>query len=315
MVKTGLAVALAAVLLAGCGSGSIPSSSSSGSGLASAYKTTVWQDDFATDPGGTPNPALWATEVGNGSGPPYNNPGWGNNEEEYYLASNATVSGGVLDLHGFADPSVTNFTCSGSPCTYSSAKITSVQTVDLSKPGFLEVKAALPTAAGAWPAIWLLPGTSPVAPNPGAQPTWPSGGELDMAEWLGQYFAGQDSLIQSTFHMPSGNTNPYTDSYEYQKATLSTPVSSFHLYQLAWTPGSIEFAIDNQPLMTCTQSTMSCTPTSGGSFPASSIWPYGTTYSQYYLIMNLAIGGNLGGTPAPGFDQTMQVAYVRYMTP
>ena len=314
MVKTGLAVALAAVLLAGCGSGSIPSSTSSSSGLASAYKTTVWEDNFAADPGGTPSPTLWAAEVGNGSGAPYNNPGWGNNEKEYYLASDATVAGGTLNLHGFADPSVAGDVCSGAPCAYSSAKITSVQTVDLSKPGFLEVKAALPTAAGAWPAIWLLPGTSPVAPSPGVQPTWPSGGEIDMAEWLGSLFAGQDSLIQSTFHMPSGPA-PYTDSYEYQKANLATPVSSFHLYQLAWKPGQIEFAIANQPLMTCTQSTMSCTPINGGNVTAASIWPYGTTYSQYYLIMNLAIGGNLGGTPAPGFDQTMQVAYVRYMTP
>ena len=337
MSKTLLASVLAALLLAGCGSSSIPSTaSSSGSssntgtntgttsvpgttatgGLAANYKTTVWEDNFANDAPGAPSSTYWAAEVGNGAGAPYNNPGWGNNEAEYYLASDATVAGGTLNLHGFADPSVTNFVCSGVPCTYSSAKITSVQTVDLSKPGFLEVKASLPTVSGAWPAIWLLPGTTP-AGNPNAtQPVWPIGGEIDMAEWLGKYFSGQDSLVQSTLHLPSPATGGYADNYEYQKITLSSPLSgNFHLYQLAWTPGQIEFAVDNQTVMTCTESSMSCTTIAGGSYPANAIWPYGTTYTQYYLILNLAIGGNLGGTPAANFNQTMQVAYVRYMTP
>ncbi len=342
MHKTLIALALATTLLAGCGSGSIsslnsaPSTSASqpagaAATLASAYKTTVWQDNFANDPTGTPSSAYWAAETGNGA--EYGNRGWGNNEAEYYLPSNATVSGGYLDLHGHADPSVLNDACgvSSGNCLFSSAKLTSVQTVDLSKPGFLEIKASLPTSTGSWPALWLLPGTSPGSTFPpstaqlATQPTWPIGGEIDIAEWFGTYFSGQNSTVQSTLHLPSGTPNPnYTDSYEYQQTTLSSPIAgNFHLYQLAWTPGQIQFAVDDQVVMTCTQSTMRCTPTVAGlaPYPASSLWPYGTTYKSYYLIMNLAIGGNLGAphqdnTQVPAnYDQTMNVAYVRYMTP
>ena len=343
MLKIILAALIGAGLLAGCGSRSIATpgalsgtsagnTTSSVSSLASNYSTVVWEDDFRTDPAGAPSSTYWAAETGNGV--EYGNAGWGNNEAEYYLPGDATVASGALLLHGHADTSVIAHNCGTTTinnCLFSSAKITSLKTVDLSKPGFLEVEADLPTGVGSWPAIWLLPGTSPGAAFPpsqsvlSAQPLWPIGGEIDMAEWLGTYFAGQDSLVQSTLHLPSGTPSPaYTDSYQYQKATLASPLSgNYHLYQLAWTSGSIEFAIDNQPVMTCTRSSMSCTPVAAGvaPYPASAIWPYGNTYSSYYLIMNLAIGGNLGAphqdnTQVPSnYDQTMRVAYVRYMTP
>lgn len=348
MLRTTLAIFFAAIFVAGCGSGSISSPSgasspvassspptssspSTSSGLAANYTTTVWADNFSSDSGGAPNSTLWAAETGNGT--EYGNPGWGNNEAEYYLPSNATVSGGYLNLHGHADSSVINQQCSLSynTCLFSSAKVSSVKTIDLSKPGFLEIKASLPTGIGSWPAIWLLPGQTlgsafpPSSAQLATQPLWPIGGEIDIAEWTGTYFAGQDNLVQSTLHLPSGTPNPaYTDSYEYQKTTLSNSISAnFHLYQLAWTPGQIEFALDNQVVMTCTKATMTCTPTAPGSpsFPASAIWPFGTTYSDYHLIMNLAIGGNLGAPSQNNnnvpstYDQTMQIAEVRYMTP
>ena len=341
MSKTIFLAAVASALLAGCGSGSFhgPSTSSStptgstSASLSSNYTTTVWEDNFANDPSGllsASSSGYWAEETGNGTA--YGNPGWGNNEAEYYLPGNATVSGGTLNLQGKYDSTVISHNCGTSVinnCLFSSAKVTSLKTVDLSQSGFLEIKAELPTSTGSWPALWLLPGPNPDLSSPpntsNGQPTWPAGGEIDMVEWLGRYFAGTDALMQSTLHLPSGTPSPaYTDSYQYQTATLSSPLStSFHLYQLAWTPGQIAFAVDNQVIMTCTKSSMSCTPTVAGiaSFPASSIWPYGVTVSNYYLIMNLAIGGNLGApngdnTQVPGsYDQTMRIAYVRYMTP
>ncbi len=339
-MRTILLATATAALLAGCGSGSIstPAGSSSstsgtttGTGLASAYKTVVWQDNFANDASGAPNPAYWAALTGNGT--EYGNTGWGNNEAEYYLPSNATVSGGDLLLHGHADSTVLTQSCSSSytNCLFSSARLTSLKTVDLSQPGYLEVDAELPTGTGSWPAIWLLPGQSPGAAFPptaaalSAQPTWPAGGEIDMAEWMGTYFSGQDAMVQSTLHLPTpGTTSPYKDTYEYQQATLSSPIAtSFHRYQLAWTAQQITFAVDDNVVMTCSKATMQCTPTLAGSpsFPATAIWPYGASYTQYYLLLNLAIGGNLG---APGqnnanvpsnYDQTMKVSDVRYMTP
>ncbi len=298
-------------------SGSLPST-----GLAASYAKTVWFDDFSQDPSGTPNTSLWAMETGNGA--EYGNPGWGNNEAEYYLPSNAAVGNGDLVITGKADNSQTGY-------SFTSAKVTSRKAIDLSQPGFLEVKAKLPTGTGSWPAIWLLPGQSPGQSFPpttaqlATQPTWPAGGEIDMVEWLSRYFGTQNSVIQSTFHLPSGVSSPaYTDAYQYVKATLSTPIdTSFHLYQLAWTATQIQFAVDNTVLTTCSKSTLVCTPADPSSplLPASAFWPYGGIYQTYYLIMNLAVGGNLGAPngnnsalPA-NYSQTMDVAYVRYMTP
>lgn len=321
MKKTNVLMALTLVL-AGCGGGSgdsAPRSTIPLTTLASAYNQVAWEENFANSASGAPNPNHWAMITGNGA--EYNNAGWGNNELEYYLPANATVSGGVLQIHGKADATVANRQCTGGACAFSSGKVTSVMQVDLSKPGLLEIKAQLPTGAGSWPAIWLLPGSTPgqaFPPTPAqlaTQPTWPAGGEIDMAEWLGQYFAGDASSVQSTLHLPAGAAAPYGDNYTYKKISgLSSISANFHVYQLQWTADQISFNLDNQAIMTCYKSNLQCTPTDGSAGLPLSHWPYGTDYAKYYLIMNLAIGGNLGGTPPGNYDQTMNVAYVRYMT-
>ncbi len=298
--------------------------------LSSAYHTLVWQDDFAQDTAGAPNATLWAMLTGNGT--EYGNTGWGNNEAEYYLPSNASVVNGALQIMGKADMTVSGNSCgnSQSGCQFSSARVTSLKSIDLGQPGFLEVQAQIPTAVGSWPAIWLLPGATPgqaFPPSPAqlaAQPTWPSGGEIDLVEYLWLYLSPGDTVVQTSIHLPAGAASPYADSYQYVRTTLTSSASSaFHLYQLSWTAGQIEYAIDNSVIMTCVKVTQTCTPrdpTSPG-VPAVSSWPYGTTFSQYYLLMNLAIGGNAGITgsnnalvPA-NYDQRMVVNYVRYLTP
>ena len=316
---------LASTILASCGGGSSANLSSlPASTLSSAYSQLVWEDNFASDASGVPNPARWAMLTGNGT--EYGNSGWGNNELEYYLPSAASVANGVLQIHGHADSTVSGNSCTGGACQFSSGRVTSLQTVDLSQPGYLEVKAELPTAPGSWPAIWLLPGTSPGQAFPPAasqlgQPTWPSGGEIDMAEYLARYFTSA-STVQSTLHLPAGANAPYGDNYIYKQATLSSAVNTnYHLYQLKWTSQEIDFAVDNNVIMSCYKTTLSCSPNDGSANLTLTSWPYGVVSNRYYVLFNLAIGGNLG---APGgnnlqvpanYDASMNVAYVRYMTP
>ena len=45
--------------------------------------------------------------------------------------------------------------------------------------GYFEVRAKLPSEAGAWPAIWLL--------GDGGRQTWPNEGEIDLVEWSSAY--------------------------------------------------------------------------------------------------------------------------------
>jgi len=298
--------------------------------MSSAYHTIVWQDDFALDTAGAPDPTLWAGLTGNGT--EYGNTGWGNNEAEYYLPSNATVTNGALQIQGKADASVSGYLCANAQtsCQFSSARLTSLKTIDLSQPGFLEVQAEIPTAMGSWPAIWLLPGVTagqafpPTAAQLSGQPSWPTGGEIDLVEYMWVYLSPSNALVQTSIHLPAGANSPYADSYQYVRTTLAGGAgSSFHLYQLAWTATQIEYAIDNSIIMTCIKSTQTCTPrdaTSPG-VPGVSNWPYGVGFSQYYLLMNLAIGGNAGISgsnnalvPA-NYNQSMVVNYVRYLRP
>jgi beta-glucanase (GH16 family) len=321
MKKANVLMALT-LALAGCGGGSgdaTPRSTIPLTTMATGYNQVVWEENFANSASGAPNATRWAMLTGNGT--EYGNPGWGNNELEYYLPANVTVGGGLLQIRGKADATVAGHTCSGAPCAFSSSRVTSLQTVDLSKPGLLEIKAQLPTSAGSWPAIWLLPGNTPGQTFPPTQaqltgqPTWPAGGEIDMAEWLGQYFTGDAGSVQSTLHLPAGASAPYADNYIYKKVSnLASLSSNFHIYQLQWTADQIAFNVDNQAIMTCFKANLQCTPSDGAAGVPLSHWPFGSSYVNYYLILNLAIGGNLGGTPPSNYDQTMNVAYVRYMT-
>jgi beta-glucanase (GH16 family) len=297
-------------------------------GLASAYTHTVWQDNFSADSNGPPDPAHWAALTGNGG--EYGVVGWGNNEAEYYLPANAVIANGALNLTGKADASVSNHRCANAQaiCAFSSARLTSLDTVDLSVPGYLEVRAALPTAVGSWPAIWLLPGTSPgqaFPPSPSqqaGQPAWPSGGELDIVEYMAAFANPPNGVVQSTMHLPLAVAGGAQDHYEYEQA-FPNSVNAVHVYQLEWTTGEIRFAVDDAVILTCSKATASCAPLASGSpvFPAGSQWPYGSVSQRYYLLLNLAIGGTCGISGSnnalipPNYQQVMQVYSVRYLTP
>jgi beta-glucanase (GH16 family) len=301
--------------------------------LASNYLTIKWQDDFSLDSAGTPNPSYWAMLTGDGT--EYGIPGWGAGQAQYYLPGNANVSNGVLNIHGYHDSTVSGHTCFHVTCAFSSGLVTSTNTVDLSKPGYLEIKATIPTAEGSWPALWLLPGNSPGSsfpPTQGTQnstPQWPTGGEIDMVEYMWQFMSSSTSEIQSTLHMPIPTTGglyvngTYNVNNAYSIKYPTSVATTFHLYQLLWTNATIQFAIDNIITMTCTKATLTCSQAGSGTvsgFPAGTIWPFGTVATQYYLTMNLAIGAlgitNSNNALVPtNYDQTMQVSSVRYLTP
>jgi len=327
---------LAAIILSSCGGGGGGGSSQTSTvtpSLSNNYSTLKWQDNFSQDSSGAPNPSYWAMLTGDGT--EYGIPGWGANQAQYYLPGNATVSNGVLNIHGHYDSAVNVHTCDYVQCLFSSALVTSLNTIDLSQPGFLEIKATVPTAEGSWPAIWLLPGSSPGSsfpPSLGTQtsiPPWPSGGEIDLVEYMWEYMSSSSSEIQSTLHLPLPKANglylngTYNDNYAYVTTYPTTVASTSHLYQLLWTNAQIQFAIDNVIVMTCIKATLSCTPTvpnTLSSFPAGTTWSFGSVATKYYLTMNLGIGGN-GITNSnnalipTNYDQTMQVTSVRYLTP
>jgi len=207
--------------------------------------------------------------------------GWGNNELQFYKANdlkNARVQGGVLVLEAHADVSL--------PKGYSSAKLVSKGKGSWQY-GFLEIRAKLPQGRGTWPAIWMLPEENRFG-------GWPKNGEIDIMEHVG-FDPGK---VHGTVH-----TEAFNHMIGTQKAgqlMVSNFATEFHTYAVDWKEGQMDFYIDGQHYFTFKNS--------GNGYQE---WPFD---QPFYLILNLAVGGNWGGkegVDASIWPQRMEVDYVR----
>jgi len=106
-------------------------------------------------------------------------------------------------------------------------------------------------------------------------------------------------------HNTSGS--PGTPVYQTKSYNLPTPgdsVTNFHTYAIQWSTNSIIWLVDGVSVQTWTSWTSSLRP-----FPAPFDRPF-------FLLMNLAVGGNYVGNPStnsinPSMPGEMQVDYVR----
>ena len=207
--------------------------------------------------------------------------GWGNNELQFYTASelkNARVQGGVLVIEALADASL--------PKGYTSAKLVSKGKGSWQY-GYFEIRAKLPQGRGTWPALWMLPEVN----NFG---TWPKSGEIDIMEHVG-YDPGK---VHGTVH-----TEAFNHMIGTQKgAQLMVPnfASEFHTYAVDWKQGQMDFYIDGKHYFYFKNT--------GNDYKE---WPFD---QPFYLILNLAVGGNWGGKEGVDpsiWPQRMEVDYVR----
>lgn len=228
--------------------------------------------------GSTINPSTWSFEGGN-------NNGWGNNELEYYTnrPQNAYVSNGLLHMVALKDPTL----------NYTSVRM-KTQGHFSKTYGRFEFRAKLPPGLGFWPAFWLL-GTdiTPVG--------WPACGEIDVMENKGNIL----DQVQGTIHYSDASNNHLQST---AICTLTDPgaVTNFHSYMLEWNTNLIRWYVDG--LLYESQSNWS-----------SSTGPYPAPFNQpFFIIMNLAVGGNYVGNPSIAsinanstFPADLQVDYVR----
>ena len=121
----------------------------------------IWSDEFDTN--GSPSSDNWTYDIGNGE---Y---GWGNNEEQYYTRTNATVTEGVLQINAKRE------LYRGS--NYTSSRLKTQGRFSFTY-GRVEVRAKLPEGGGTWPAIWML-GENITSVG------WPECGEIDIMEHKG----------------------------------------------------------------------------------------------------------------------------------
>lgn len=161
---------------------------------------------------------------------------------------------------------------------YTSSRITTKDNFNFTY-GRVEARAKLPGGAGVWPAIWMLGSNID-------EVSWPAAGEIDIME-----YAGKDpDLIHGTLHYPDnsgGNANTAT-------TTVSNVESEFHLYSVEWREDKIFFLVDNEVYHTVDNT---------------SELPF---HSDFFLILNVAMGGTFGGDVDPAFNEaSMVVDYVK----
>ena len=251
----------------------------------------VWSDEFDDVAGVGPNPNVWSAEIGDGT---MNGiPGWGNSELQFYTDSlhNAATDGSgnlVVTLDAF-DPANAPL-CWYGPCEYSSARLISADKIE-AEFGRIEARALVPDGpAGLWPAFWML------GANIG-EVGWPQSGEIDIME----YVSRNPNEVFGTIHGPG-----YSGGAAFGRTiTLPQPVAqSYHTFGVEWSPDLIRWYVDGINYHTATPADV-----------APNEWVFN---HPFYLILNLAVGGNFGGTISPDltFPQQMQVDYVRvYQAP
>lgn len=232
----------------------------------------VWEEEFT---GTALDEQNWTFETGDGC--PVNC-GWGNNELEFYQRENVLVDKGVLVIQAKKERAGTR--------EYTSSRIITKGKREYQY-GRIDVRAALPSGRGLWPAIWMLGANIDRSP-------WPSCGEIDIMELTGD----KPSRIIGTAHF---GTNVSQHQFRTGAAFLNTGTFSeaFHVFSIIWEKDRIRWLLDDVVYFELTPDKLNGQP-----------YPFN---QPFFFILNVAVGGNLPGSPNATtlFPTSMIVDYIR----
>lgn len=225
--------------------------------------------------GTTLDASNWTPQTGGG--------GWGNQEKQYYTdrTENLRVEDGCLVIEAKKE--------SYGGSNYTSARIYSKGKREFTY-GKLEASISLPAGQGTWPAFWTL----------GNRGNWPNCGEIDIMEHTGSV----PNRIFGTLHTVkdksgSKSSRAYTG--------IQNIENNFHVYGVEWTQEEksgkdvIRFYIDDVVYSEQVEEVID----------NDEYWPFNR---PNYFIINLALGGTLGGNINDGIFANpvlMKVDWVR----
>ncbi|MDR0272223.1 MAG: glycoside hydrolase family 16 protein [Clostridiales bacterium] len=245
--------------------------------------TLIWHDEFN---GNEIDFEKWAFQLGTGTD--YGLTQWGNNEEQFYQGTeNAFVRDGTLIIEARRENAPQYM-------EYTSARL-------YTKPFFsfiygrIEVRLRLPHQQGLWPAVWLMPADDVYG-------GWAASGELDLFEancgnperyTVAAHFGGAwPTNIHSgaTYNFPQGRS-----------------ITDYNIYALEWSPGLLEWFINDELVYSLDNWYSVDSDGNMHPFPA----PFN---QNFYLLLNMAVGGNYIGNTLPPDDfesAGMEIDYVR----
>ena len=241
--------------------------------------TLIWSDEF--DYEGSPDIDKWHHQT---IAP--NNGSWWNGELQHYTdrIENSYVNNGTLKIKAKKE----QYEFDNSSKSYTSARLNSKFSF---KYGRIDVRAKLPKGAGTWPAIWTLGANiNEIGNYFGDQfgnVGWPACGEIDIMEQNGW---NKNNVIghlhwedNSGQYKNQGGTKSIENSYD-----------EFHTYSLVWDSSKISILLDDNTFFSMANTSNN---------------PYD---NDHYLLLNIAVGGNLGGDVPSNFsEEIMEIDYVR----
>jgi len=205
--------------------------------------------------------------------------GWVNNELQTYVAGGRN---GVRTA--FIEDGVLNIRAIKEGKDIISARMYSKKSWTY---GYMEAAIWLPKGKGTWPAFWMMPDDFSRG--------WPGCGEIDIMEEVGYHANYTSSSIHCMKYYHAIGTQK-----THEQLTAGAE-DGYHIYALEWTPDALKFYVDRKLHFTFANDNTGNDDT----------WPFN---KNFYLILNLAWGGDWGGSQ--GVDEsalpcTMKVAYVR----
>lgn len=254
----------------------------------------IWNDEFS---GNNLNTNMWNYSTGYYINDDPSMWGWGNAELEYYTDSekNTFVKDGNLNFVTYNEPTTFPEIDPNRVAQYSSGKITTKDKFTFTY-GRIDFRAKLPTGNGIWPALWMLPN------DDSKYGAWAASGEIDVMEARGRLPGSTSGTIHYGGVWPS---NTYLGS-DYSFKDGQTIDSDYHVYSAVWEDDNIKWYVDGNCFFKATKEQW---------YSLGDINNDRAPFDQdFYIIMNLAVGGWFDGgiTPNEGdIPATMQVDYVR----
>ena len=220
----------------------------------------VWSEEFE---GNDLNAAYWNIEVNGGGG--------GNNEVQYYTdrSDNLRVADGNLVIEAKKEEYNNRH--------YTSGRINTKEKVAF-KYGKIEARIQFPKGGGTWPAFWMMG-------NDYNRVGWPKCGEIDIVEHVGN----QPRMASFAIHTPK--KNGMSGNNWSSRSYLDNLEETYHVYGIEWKEDDyngmdrIVFTIDGVAYATAQEE--------AENVDENNFWPFN---KEHFIILNLALGGNMGGT-------------------
>jgi beta-glucanase (GH16 family) len=237
----------------------------------------TWSDEFD---GTTIDRTRWRFELGEIAG--------ANNELQYYTDStrNAALDGnGHLVITARRENPTGQLCRFGTPCEYTSARLITAG-IFTQRYGRFEARMQVPRGQGLWPAFWLLGDNMP-------EVGWPAAGEIDVMENIGK----EPRSVHASVHGPGYSGAEAPTGVTHTRADLA---AGFHTFRVDWAPRLIVWYLDGVEYFRVTPANLS----------SDDRWVFDR---PFYLLLNLAVGGNWPGNPdaTTRFPQSLLVDYVR----